>query len=343
MSPERSSVAVLGAGPAGLAAADTLARHGIAVDLIEKSTRPGGHAVQLTCKATSACVTCGACLVSDFLRRTAGSPDIRWHLNQAVQNIRSGQTFSLHLEAAGRHTPIDAAAILIAIGFQVYDASAKPYGYGRLANVLTNLDLERRLKQHARIERPSDGTPPRSIAFIQCVGSRDARLNHLWCSRFCCASALRMARRIRHLHPETEVTVFYIDIQTFGKDFQTAYAQMRQELRFIRAIPGDIVAAEADGCAVNYFDPDSGKARETVFDLVVLSTGMTPSPDHARLAKLLDWPLAAHGFFPEEGRPDGVFCAGAAQGPMTIAESVASGTRAAWRIIEYLRERGRKI
>ncbi len=340
---EKRTVAVIGAGAAGLAAAETLARLGASVEVVEKRAVTGGHAAHFTCKATDTCVKCGACLVNDLQRRTAEAARIRFHLNSAVERTESGQVFRVSLANEKGQNEFDADAILIAIGFKIFDARNKPYGYGYLENVLTNFDLEQRLKNDFHLKRPSDGKIPETIAFIQCVGSRDAQLRHLWCSKFCCASSLRMAQRIRHLHPQTKVTVFYIDIQTFGKEFQAFYDRMRRELVFVRAIPGDITDAEGNGCKVSYFDPSSGRSEEAVFDMVVLSSGITPSTDHQSIARLLKLPLSAEGFFQEAGQPAGIFSAGAAVEPMTIAESVASGTRAAWQIAEYLRQRGKGI
>jgi heterodisulfide reductase subunit A2 len=328
---------------AGLAAADTLARNGLKVELFEKCAAIGGHAAQFTCKATDRCVKCGACMVDDLVRRTVGAPHIRFHLNSTIEEVvpQSGFTIGYTAESGMQKMRVD--AVLLAIGFQAFDPRLKPYGYGQLENVLTNLDVERRLKSDVRLTRPSDGKPPEKIAFIQCVGSRDAQLHHLWCSKVCCSSALRMAQRIRHLNRNTAVTVFHIDIQTFGKDFQPFYDRMRQELSFVRAIPGDIVAAEDKGCKVSYFDPLGGRAEEAVFDMVVLSVGMIPAADHSNAAQWVNWPLSADGFFDESRRPAGIFSAGAANGPMNIAESIAGGARAAWQIVEFLRQGGEGV
>jgi heterodisulfide reductase subunit A2 len=335
-----NSVAIIGGGVAGLAAAEILARSGLLVELFEKNATLGGHAAQFTCKATERCVKCGACTVNDFMRRTSGAPTIRFHLNSTIESIvlESGFTIISAAESGIRQVRVD--AVLLATGFQAFDPRHTPYGYGHLQNVLTNLDVERRLKRDLRLTRPSDGKPPQKLAFIQCVGSRDAQLHHLWCSKVCCSSALRMAQRIRHLHQDTQVTLFYIDIQTFGKDFQMFYERMRKDLRFVRAIPGDIVAAEDNGCKISYFDPTSGRAEEAVFDMAVLSVGVTPGADHPRFAQWLKWPLSPEGFFDNATRPPGIFSAGAATGPMNIAESIASSTRAAWQIVEFLGQRG---
>ena len=117
----------------------------------------------------------------------------------------------------------DYSVIITATGFQSFNPIDKPYGYKRFKNVITNLELEQMLRLKNKVLRPSDNKPPKKIAFIQCVGSRDSKLNHLWCSRICCGSAMRIANLIKSRASETEITVFYIDIQTFGKDFEKEY------------------------------------------------------------------------------------------------------------------------
>jgi len=190
------------------------------------------------------------------------------------------------------------------------------------------------------LTRPSDALLPERIAFIQCVGSRDSRIGHPWCSKICCGAALRLARLIQQRRPHTTVTFFYIDVQTFGKNFQKYYDQTCRQVRMVRAIPGDIVQTEAQGLQLAYFDPDTRKALEESFDLVVLSTGITPN--NKDLAGMLEVPLADTGFFLSHeiqaaGKGEGIFTAGAALGPMSIAESIDSAGKAAWELLNYLK------
>jgi heterodisulfide reductase subunit A len=231
--------------------------------------------------------------------------------------------------------------VILACGFKPFDPENKPYGYKRFANVVTNLDLERMLRQESITLRPSDGAAPARMAFIQCVGSRDAKLGHLWCSKVCCASALRMARLIKKRRPETEVTFFYIDVQTFGQEFQRFYDDVREEVHMIRATPGDVYRTPDDRLTVVYYDFNSGQSREEPFDMLVLSIGITPAADARDLAAKLNLPTGSSGFLPvaaNGGNPEtpGVFAAGTVCGPMSIAESVAAGDRAAQAAAAYL-------
>ena len=133
----------------------------------------------------------------------------------------------------------------MATGYTPFDPRDKPkWGYGVLPNVITALELERMIRLEGDVRRPSDGRRPERLAFIQCVGSRDLTLDHLFCSRVCCGYALRMGKAIRHRWPEVEPYVFYMDLQNFGKDFIPAYEEAKDSLTLIRGIPGSIGPAE---------------------------------------------------------------------------------------------------
>jgi len=237
---------------------------------------------------------------------------------------------------------IEADAVLVAAGFHPFNPEDKPYGYNRFDNVVTSLDLERMLKQVGRVKRPSDDTIPERIAFIQCVGSRDSKLNHLWCSKACCGSAMRMARLIKGRRPEIDITVFYIDVQTFGKDFEQFYKDAQEELEMIRAIPGDIYEVEEQKLKINFLNNTTHETLEEIFDLVVLSIGITPGKDNGEIAELLHLKLADSGFI-ESGAEEtsaantGIFTAGTISGAMSIPETIASAGKAVRQIVKHLR------
>lgn len=346
-------VLVIGGGIAGLAAARTLALFGVHVDLVERRAELGGHAAQFACKATDRCVKCGACLVTETLAAATSNPHIAIHTQSRVGRFRPASgPFDITIERERPDSPgggpppetgqgaipsftVAADAVVLAAGFDVFDPKDKAYGYGVFRNVITNLELERRLRVHGRLTRPSDGQPPQRVAYIQCVGSRDAKLGHLWCSRFCCGAALRSARRIQALQPQTEMTVFYIDLQSVGRDFEPFYRQCRQELRLIRAIPGDAFALPDETIRLVYTEGALHPSTEAVFDLVVLSTGMVPPAGLGELAGRLGLSLAANGYALRDAGP-GIFAAGAVRGPMGIADSLADARDAAARVLAFL-------
>jgi len=410
-------VLVIGGGIAGLSVALDLARLNIAVELVEKTSFFGGHAIQMSCKATESCVRCGVCMVEETLRNVLQNPKIKVLPDTRVEEIMrsdrytvklnqkpiyidpkkctgcgmcfdrcpgdgaivQGQTIppvagykgphyvirkdrclyfkdracalcrevcpekAIELDREGLKFSREIDAIIVATGFQPFNPEDKPYGYKKFENVITSLDLERMLRYEGNVKRPSDDKAPKSIAFIQCVGSRDAKLNHLWCSKVCCASALRMARLMRAKQPETLITFFYIDVQTFGKDFHEFYENVQKEVRMIRAIPGDIFRTVDDRLKVTFFDSQRHESLEEVFDLVVLSTGILPGNDTRGLAKMLHVELADSGFigaFDQTATASmkGIFAAGTAVGPMSIAETIASAGNTAWQAARYLEQ-----
>ena len=339
-------ILIIGGGVAGLSAALQLTNFDYSITLIEQSGALGGHAARFSCKATHQCVKCGACLLEQKLNQITQHPNIEIILETSIQNIGKDRRFFIDIqtfettERNGKklhNNRLEADAIIVATGFKPFNPELKPYGYNRFEDVITNLELENMLRAEGAVKRPSNDALPENIAFIQCVGSRDAKLNHLWCSKICCGSALRMANRIKWQQPDTQITVFYIDIQTFGKDFEVFFSRIREDIRLIRTIPGDIIETENSRLQVSYFEAES---KEEIFDLVVLSVGMMPQKANFDLFKQLylsaggdSGPMQYETFtFPFR---EGVFPAGSVLAPMNIADSIASAQKAAQNVVEY--------
>lgn len=239
---------------------------------------------------------------------------------------------------------VTADAVVVATGFQTFDARLKgTYGYSRFPNVVNGLDLERIKRRYGYLARPSDGEPAKKIAFIQCVGSRDERLGNLWCSQVCCPYVLRTAASIKHKNPDLDLTIFYMDIQTIGKNFPVFYETCKNHIRFIRSIPVDVFPLENDSLNIRIFNEADGSPEMEAFDLLVLATGIMPNPDNPKLSAKLSVSLNSDGFFSHADdidktstQADGVFIAGTAQGPKTIPSSMAQAGQAARQTLKYL-------
>ena len=150
-----------------------------------------------------------------------------------------------------------------------------------------------------------------------------------------------MAGLVKARQPETQVTFFYMDVQTFGRDFDEFYTKIRKDVRLVRAIPGDIYPAANDQLRVTYLDNTSSETFQEEFDLVVLSVGMTPCHGIKETAETLKLPLAETGFVEQADKggltsEKGIFTAGSATGPMSIPESIASAGKTAFEVAKYL-------
>jgi heterodisulfide reductase subunit A2 len=234
-----------------------------------------------------------------------------------------------------------AQAVVVATGYQPADPSSRShYGYGQ-AGVLTGRELEEKLKLGEDLNR-GDGQPLRRIAFIQCVGSRD-RL-HPYCSRVCCAYGLRLAGVLRRRHPDAEVAVFYMDVQSIGADPASFQAEACRSLNLIRALPGDVRAAPDGSLVIRYLDEAGDRPLAREFDLVVLAVGISPGKDNPGLAGMLGLSLSPDGFFQAldgEHRTGtaqaGIFLAGTAEGPRSIGECISQAAAAAREVHAYLK------
>jgi heterodisulfide reductase subunit A len=240
---------------------------------------------------------------------------------------------------------LEVDAIVWATGFVPFDPNQKPtYRYGELPNVVSGMDLERSKRASGSFLRPSDGKPPQEIAFIQCVGSRDERLGHLWCSKVCGPYALRLALGMKHQNPDAKITIFYMDIQNTDHCFPAFYRQCLNDLTFVRTVPVDMFQTDEDRIRTRYMSENDSGPVEAEFDLVVLSVGIMPGADNDALADLLHAQLTPDGFAASTDKLNvtkthqkGIFLAGTVQGPKDIADSIAHAGNAAGEVIKYLR------
>jgi len=254
--------------------------------------------------------------------------------NKAIDHKMQDETVSLKV-----------GTIIVATGFETYMPMKKGvYKYWEFDNVITALELERLLNASGptggHLVRPSDGMPPKTIAFIQCVGSRNRKINRNYCSRVCCMYAIKNSQIIMEHEPETEIAVYYNDIRAFGKGFEELYHRVREEygVEFVRGRPAKLTQnPETKRITIRAEETLLNRITEREFDLVVLSVGLIPSEGSKQIGKILSLTTSPDGFFQEAHpklRPvdtalDGVYIAGCAQGPKDIPDSVAQAKAAA--------------
>ncbi|MBI5606706.1 MAG: CoB--CoM heterodisulfide reductase iron-sulfur subunit A family protein [Deltaproteobacteria bacterium] len=244
------------------------------------------------------------------------------------------KAIDLDRQPLDHHLQVD--AVVLATGYTPFDPLAKPaLGYGRIPNIITAMELEKMIRIEGEVLRPSDQKRPGRLAFIQCIGSRDRGLNHLFCSRVCCGYALRMGGAIKHRWPEIGSYVFYMDIQNFGKEFIPLYEKAKETLTLIRGIPGSINPAPGERISLRFQENGEGPPRQELFDLLVLSIGLMPAEENKTWAEQFQLPIDADGFLTREN-PLGIFTAGTITGPMDIAQSISHGGQAALQVARYL-------
>ncbi len=239
---------------------------------------------------------------------------------------------------------LEVGSIILAPGFEPFDPSGMThYGYGRHPNVMTAMEFERILSASGptmgHLTRPSDGRAPRSIAWIQCVGSREEhRCDHAYCSSVCCMYAVKEAVIAKeHAGSDLDCTIFYMDMRTHGKDFERYYDDARNKhgVRFIKSrVPAIDTVQGRDDLLITYVNDEMVPMTES-FDLVVLSVGMETPEQLKSLAWKLDIDLtpghfcASDSFHPVATSREGIFVSGAFAGPKDIPQSVVEASSAA--------------
>jgi heterodisulfide reductase subunit A len=241
---------------------------------------------------------------------------------------------------------LDIGTIIVATGYDQFDANEKlEYGYADNSNVITGLEIERMINASGPTEghvlKPSDGKHPKSVAFVLCVGSRDEKVGNEYCSRVCCMHSMKNAQLIKDHEPDTEVTIYYMDIRAFGKGFEEFYKRSQEKygIKFVRGRPAAILGNPDETLTVRAEDSLLGKVTEYNYDMVVLAAGLVPPAGANDLRQTIGLSKSADGFLmeahpklrPVDTLTEGVFLAGVSQGPKDIPDSVAQASGAAAR------------
>jgi len=250
------------------------------------------------------------------------------------------QTGAIQFDQEDRILDINVGAIILATGFKDFSPQKAPeYGYRCFDNVMTGMEFERMINSGGPTTgkvRLKDGRTPGRIAILHCVGSRNEHY-HEYCSRICCMYSLKLAQLVRD-YVGAEVVEYYRDMRTFGKDYEGFYERVNHANVHFRRYDGDIRVEQRDNrLVVVATDVFTGDIRGEEVDMVILGTGMEPQDDQAEIAHRFGLSLSPDGFFlekhpklaPVETTTDGVYLAGACQGPKDIPDSVAQGSAAA--------------
>ena len=248
----------------------------------------------------------------------------------------------------------DVGAIIVATGMDVYDPTPlDEYGYSSYENVITSLEFERLISAGGATEghfmRPSDRERPKRIGFVQCVGSRTALVDtnaegsrgNPYCSNICCMNTVKDSLLLKDHYPDTDISVFYMDIRAFGKGFEELYMRSKAEgVRYIRGLPGEVDEDPETGNLKVYAEnTTTGTLEEHEFDLLVLSVGTIPRQATEVIRQHLTLSRANGGFLmeahpklkPVDTPTKGVYIAGCAEAPKDIKDSVTQASAAAAR------------
>ena len=257
---------------------------------------------------------------------------------------------AVRLEQEPQDIKLNVGAIIVATGWQPFDATRKEeYGFGRYRDVITTLQMERMLNASGptkgEVVAPSTGKIAGSIAFLQCVGSRDQTVGNPYCSRICCMASLKNAQLVKEKYPDTDVTIYYIDIRACGEGYEEFYIRAQKlGINFVRSRVSGIQEGEDGRLSLLFEDTLTGEIKRAEHDLAVLSVGLEPDSNAEVLGNLLGLSRRPDRFFeiahpkmrPVEAHIDGVFIAGCASGPKEIPISIAQGSAAAAKAVKLL-------
>jgi heterodisulfide reductase subunit A len=291
-----------------------------------------GFTEEMTREEADRCLACGGCSECLECEKACEIPDIINHQQKE------------------EHLTREVGSIIVAVGSEVFDTALTPeLGYGRHKNVISNLQFERISNAagptEGKIICPATNKKPKSIAFIQCVGSRDKRFCE-YCCRIGCMVTLKQAILVKEkMGQDIEVYVCYNDMRAFGKGYEEFYNRARHmDIKFVKGLPSEVKVIADDSLRFDVFESNTNKLLEVQADLIVLASSLVSSPDLANLQNILRIPRSRDGFFleshpklkPSETPTRGIFIAGTCQSPKDIPDTVSQASGAAMKAAELL-------
>ncbi|MDH5787101.1 MAG: FAD-dependent oxidoreductase, partial [Candidatus Bathyarchaeota archaeon] len=290
-----------------------------------------GFTKEMAIEEAKRCLACGSCCECLECEKTC-----------EVEAINHEQGFQRMMVKVG--------GAIIATGSELFDATKiQEFGFGKSKNIITNLQFERLCNASGatggKILCPEDGKPPKSVVFVQCVGSRDKRF-HEYCCRIGCMATLKQAILTREkLGKDMEIYVCFNDMRAFGKGYEEFYRRAKDmDINFVAGLPSDIRLDANCSLHFDVYDKDTNKLLELRPDLVVLANGLVPNSDLGKTSTLFHVSRSTDGFLleahpklrPLESAIGGIFLAGACQGPKDIPDTVAQASGAAAKAIDLL-------
>ena len=339
----KETIAIIGGGPAGMEAALSLAGRGYKVYLVEKTDGLGGHLARwdrLFPQQDPA-----QDLLNEMIGKVREADDYIEVIYGAELQYVKRRMRGLEVMLSNQ-TVLQADAVLVACGFDLFRAERKEeYGYGIYENVLTSADLERKFKEKKVVCH--DGRTPQKVAFVHCVGSRDEKVDHTYCSKVCCVTAVKQACEIKELYPEAEVFNLYMDLRMFDRYFEQMYhkAQSHFGVHFVRGRLSEVSETVDGKILIKTEDTLLGRPMKLTVDMLVLMVGMQACAATAELAEKLDLKVSASDHFFEtkdlflrgnQAHAKGIFLAGACTGSKSLPDTLQDARSAAESIHRYL-------
>jgi heterodisulfide reductase subunit A len=338
-------VLVIGSGPAGLSATKELLNMGVDVVLVEKESYLGGTPKKLKYSLLFPELRPASEVIDPLIKSADGT---KKYMESIVESAKpEGKGFVVTIkDKTGKTTTEKVSAIIAASGFEHFDSRRKyEYGYGIIPNIYQISDVERMLSENKLVT--TKGTPPKRVAILLCVGSRDATVGNTYCSRVCCAVSIKQAMEIKQRIPDAVVHIYYMDIRTYGLMEDKLYwrSQLEYRVGFIRGRISEFMRGPNDTVVIKGEDTmNLNRALVVPYDMVILANGMELGLGSKQVAKALGLEFEEHGFvkpldpdrLPVQSTRKGIFLAGAITGPKTIADSITEGQAAAMKAYEYI-------
>jgi len=335
-------IVIIGGGIAGIEAACALTDAGHWVTVIEKDAHVGGklNNWSFLFPDSTPVETITDSLFSKFREK-----DFSFLPNTEIRKIdRTNSKFSIE---TSENQQLEADAIVLATGYEVFDARRKEeYGYTIYDHVITSNDLEQLFKPEGKINE-AFGKPPKRIAFVHCVGSRDEKSGNHYCSKLCCITGVKQAIQLKKCFPEAEIFCFYIDLRMYDKHFEELYrqAQEKYDIQFIRGRLSEASEKMDKTIHIKAEDTLSGRPLKMNVDLVVLLVGMEAGKGTTSIARLCQVCSEESGFLKTTdsflksnySNQEGIFLAGSCTAPMSVHDTVLHARSAALEVNNWLR------